>query len=183
MLRSWGWKCQVLPKWNTWQPSMALCDGRWNWGKRSQVPRVEGPPAIFESDSGRGAVPWLRGSVGCCRSWTFVFREKQPTLRSRWQRETGDYMERWADKEQKHSPGRKKGASWRRTKAEGDPTSLNLSRFLLPSPGQMQVLFPPPCTKFSYLADSEMNDEHSQPGNKKTCHRSLWTKSSSLGNK
>lgn len=37
MLRPWGWKCQVLPKWNTWQPSMALCDGRWNWGKRSQV--------------------------------------------------------------------------------------------------------------------------------------------------
>lgn len=57
VLRPWGWKCQVLPKWNTWQPSMALCDGRLNWGKRSQVPRVEGPLAISESDSGRGAVP------------------------------------------------------------------------------------------------------------------------------
>lgn len=133
MLRPWGWKCQVLPKWNTWQPSMARCDGRRTWGKRSHAPRVEGPPATSESESGRGAVPRLQRVGWLLLELTFVLHKKQPTHRSRWQRETRGSMERWADKEQKHLPGRKKRHSWRRTKAEGDLTSLNLSCFLLSS--------------------------------------------------
>lgn len=47
VLRPWGWKCQALPKWNTWQLSSASCVGRQTWGKRSQAPRVEGPPSIL----------------------------------------------------------------------------------------------------------------------------------------
>lgn len=126
VLRPWGWKCQVLPKRNTWQPSVALCDGRQTWGKRSQAPRVEGPPAISESESGRGAVPWLLAAAGANVCPSQAAAHTQIWL-------ADGNMERWAGKEQKRLPGRKKRDSWRRTKAEGDPTSLNVSCFLLSS--------------------------------------------------
>lgn len=79
MLRPWGWKCQVLPKWNIWQPSMALCDGRRTWGKRSQAPRVEGPPAISESRvRQRSSALIAEGQLAAAGAEHLSFRRSSP---------------------------------------------------------------------------------------------------------
>lgn len=162
MLRPRGWKCQVLPKWNSWQPSVALCDRRWSWGKRSQAPRAEGPQLFLSHSQAEEQCPDCRGLVAeldLCPSWEAAHTQ---ILVAEGNQALNGEESRWG---WEILTGRRQWVFWRRTKIEGDSTSLNLSCFLLSNLllatgvwANVITSFSPPCTKLSYLVDSKMND-------------------------
>lgn len=107
-----------LFKWNTWQLSMAQCDGRWTRGKRHQALGAEGTPAISESVRQRSSALIVEGWLAAAGAEHLSFMRSSPhtDLSGRENLET----------------------TWRGEQTRSRNTCL------------------------SYLAESEMTDEHSQ---------------------
>lgn len=178
MPRPWSWKCQVLPKWNTWQPSVALCDRRWTWGKRSRAPRVEGPQLFVSHSQAEEQCPDCTGLVAELNVWSphidFSGRGKSGT---KWRDEHARIRNFWLAISNGFSEERQK---------ETQP-ALTCPPLIPPfkyaachrTLGKGNYFFFPTLYK-TVLPGGFRNEWWAKSGNKKTCHRSLGKKSSSL---
>lgn len=182
MLRPWGWKCQVLPKWNTWQPSVALCDRRWTWGKRSQAPRAEGPQLFLGSSQAEEQCPGCRAG-GWVERLSFRRSSPHTDLGGRGKPETkwrGEQM-RIRNSWQAGSKGfPEEGPKLKETQpALTCNTPPFKSAACHRSLGKCNYFFFPTLYK-TVPRGGFRNEWWAKSGNQKTCHRSLWKKRSSL---